>query len=99
LYDYDDFIKKYQNFKAHPNTFLSGNSIGNLKTLWRDMVNDEQFNDKYLQDYFKKYILIDKKKQRQLEHLRYLPFIKRKVPAVVNVDYPKQVLESIKQHL
>nr|WP_321233409.1 glycosyltransferase family 2 protein [uncultured Psychroserpens sp.] len=99
LYDYEDFIKKYKNFKAHPNTFLSGNYIGSLKTLWRDMVNDEQFDEAYLKAYFEKYILIDQNKYKKLHHLRYLPFIKRKLLAVVDVFHPKQVLESIRQHL
>jgi hypothetical protein len=99
LYDFRDFLKKYKNFEAHPNMFLSGNNIGTLKTLWRDMVNDAQFDNAYLKAYFKKYLLIDSKKQKQLHYLRYLPFIKRKIPAVVEVFYPKQVLEPIKQHL
>ena len=99
LYDFEDFVKKYQNFKAHPNTFLSGNNIGTLKTLWRDMVNDEQFDEMYLKDYFEKHILIDQKKRRQLQHLRYFPFIKRKLSAIVNVTQPKEVLENVKQYL
>ena len=99
LYDFEDFIKKYKNFKAHPNTFLSGNDIGSLKTLWRDMVNDEQFDETYLKDYFKTYILIDKKKYKQLHHLRYFPFIRRKISAVVNVTQPKQILEKVKSYL
>ncbi len=99
LYDFKDFLKKYKNFKAHPNTFLSGNNIGALKTLWRDMVNDKQFSEAYLKDYFQKNILIDKKKYRQLLYLRYFSFIKRKMPAIVNVTLPKEVLEKVKQYL
>ncbi|WP_033956525.1 glycosyltransferase family 2 protein [Psychroserpens jangbogonensis] len=99
LYDFEDFIKKYKNFKAHPNKFLSGNGIGTLKTLWRDMVNDEQFNEMYLKDYFKAHILINKKKYKQLHYLRYFSFIKRKTSAIVNVTHPKQALEKVKQYL
>jgi hypothetical protein len=99
LYDYHDFIKKYKNFKAHPNTFLSGNTIGSLKTLWRDMVNDKQFNEPFLTSYFEKYILIDENKYKKLQHLRYLPFIKRKEPALADVTYPQEVLKSEKQSL
>ncbi|MEY8848352.1 glycosyltransferase family 2 protein [Psychroserpens sp. XS_ASV72] len=99
LYDFDDFIKKYKNFKHHPNTFLSGNSIGTLKTLWRDMVNDDQFDQEYLKTYFKTYILIDKKKYKRLHHLRYVPFLKRTEQAVVQINHPKEVLESFKENL
>ena len=96
IYDFEDFIKKYKNFKSRPKTYLSGNPIGTLKKLWMRMVNDEQFNELYLKEYFKKHILIDKKKYRQLNHLRYLPFVKRITPTIVRVTQPKKILESIK---
>ena len=99
LYDFKDFLKKYKNFKSHPNTFLSGNSIGKLKILWRDMVNDEQFDRHYLEDYFNKYLLIDNHKLKKYYHLRYLPFIKRTEKAIAQIDYPKHILESIKDQL
>ncbi|WP_299101278.1 glycosyltransferase family 2 protein [uncultured Winogradskyella sp.] len=99
LYDYQDFIKKYQNFKAHPNTFLSGNKIGSLKTLWRDMVNDPQFDDLFLQRYFEDNILITEAKFKTLQHLRYFPFIKRKAKAIADVTYPQTILKSVKQSL
>ncbi len=56
-YDFDDFIKKFENFKHHPDVFLSGNSVERLKLLWRDIVNSHTFSKDELKQYYEQNVM------------------------------------------
>lgn len=91
-YDFEDFIKKYKNFKEHPDSFLSGNKIEDLKSLWINLVNDPAYSKAYLEAYFEKNLLFDSFKLNRLYTTRLWNIIKRREAAVINVDLPKSVL-------
>jgi len=96
LYDFENFIKKYQNFKQHPEVYLSGNKINGLKRLWITMVNDPNMSDAYLMAYYKTYLLFTDKKMKRLGKTRFGNVFKRKEPASVTIDYPQNVLETLR---
>ncbi len=56
-YDFDDFIKKYQNFRYHPDTWISGNRVEYIKRLWRNMVNQSDMSEEELRAYFERWVL------------------------------------------
>lgn len=96
IYDFEDFIKKYQNFKERPDTFLSGNKIEGLKSLWIKLVNDSAYSKDYLKAYFEKNLLFSEKKLKKLQKTRMLNILKRREMAVVTINLPKQILTSLK---
>lgn len=94
LYDFQDFLKKYDNFKDHPDTFLSGNKINTLKSLWIQLVNDSANNIDYLKDYYKKNIHYNEKELKRLYKTRFFNILKRKEKAVVTITKPKVILDG-----
>lgn len=94
IYDFEDFIKKFQNFKEHPPVFLSGNKIEDLKSLWIRLVNDPKFSKAYLENYFKENLHYNPKKLKRLYKTRFFNMLKRKESAVIEIDLPKRILEK-----
>tara|TARA_R100001369_G_scaffold90703_1_gene130119 strand:+ start:1439 stop:2428 length:990 start_codon:yes stop_codon:yes gene_type:complete len=92
LYDFEDFLKKYDNFKDHPDTFLSGNKIETLKSLLIKLVNDPNNDKNYLRDYYEKYIHFSQKDLNRLHKTRIFNILRRKEEAVVIVKTPSKVL-------
>ena len=95
IYDFEDFIKKFQNFKERPDTFLSGNKIEDLKSLWIKLVNDPNYTPEYLKVYFEENLLFGPTKLKGLKKTRVFNIFKRKEVAVVNIDLPKQILTPV----
>jgi len=56
-FDQPDFIKKFTNFKKHPDNFLAGSDVGYVKKLWRDVVNSEVIEEDYRNNYFQNNIM------------------------------------------
>ncbi|MBD0823874.1 glycosyltransferase family 2 protein [Aestuariibaculum marinum] len=92
LYDFEDFIKKYKNFKNRADTFLSGNAIEPLKKLWIQLVNDPDYDIEYLKDYYEQNIHFNTKALSALYKTRLFNVLKRRESAVVNITKPKEVL-------
>lgn len=92
LYDFEDFLKKYDNFKDHPDTFLSGNRIETLKSLWIKLVNDPNNDKNYLRGYYEKYIHFSQKDLNKLYKTRMFNILKRKEAAVIVIKTPKKIL-------
>ena len=94
LYDFQDFLKKYDNFKDHPDTFLSGNKIDSLKSLWIKLVNDPAYDETYLRNYFKNNILFQQKDLDKLSKTRFFNLLRRKEKATITITKPKEILEG-----
>ncbi|MGB5982873.1 MAG: glycosyltransferase family 2 protein [Nonlabens sp.] len=56
-FDQPDFIKKFTNFKKHPDNFLAGSDVGYVKKLWRDVVNSDDIEAHYRNNYFQNNIM------------------------------------------
>ena len=96
LYDFQDFIKKYMNFKDHPPAFLSGNSIEYLKTLYIKLVNDPSFSEEMLKEYYKNNLQFNSKEISKLKKTRLFNLVPRKEKAIIEIEYPKKVLTNFK---
>lgn len=94
IYDFEDFIKKFKNFEKRPDTFLSGNKIGDLKSLWIKLVNDRNNSPEYLKSYFEKNLLYTPSKLNRLRQTRLLNIFKRREAAVITIDYPRRIIET-----
>jgi len=94
-YDGEDFIKKFQNFKEHPNQFLSGNKVKDFKLLLRDIVNHAGYSKEELLAYYKDYLLFSPKEVAQLLANRNPFFLKRSKPLLKEVRSPQMVFNSI----
>ena len=94
LYDFEDFLKKYQNFKNRASTYLSGNTINSLKSLWIKLVNDPSYDEIYLRNYFKNNILFQEKNLEKLSQTRFFNLLKRKEEATITITKPMEVLEG-----
>jgi hypothetical protein len=95
MYDFEDFIKKFKNFKEHPDTFLSGNKIEDLKSLWIQLVNDPSYSKKDLETYFEKNILFTPNKLKRLYKTRSWNILKRREEAVATIRLPQDVLTKM----
>lgn len=94
IYDFRDFINKFKNFKERPNTFLSGNKIEYLKSLWIQLVNDKANSRSYLETYFETNLLFNTTKLKRLHRTRLGNILKRKEPAITTIDLPKRILKK-----
>ena len=95
IYDFDDFIKKFKNFKNHPSSFLSGNDIGTLKSLWIKLVNDSQFTPEDLKEYYIDNILFTDAKLSKLKKTRIFNILSRKEKATVEITLPGEILTKL----
>ncbi len=98
-YDLEDFIKKSQNFKLRPNYYLSGKKIGNLKELFRTVVNDPDKSKEDISEFYRKNLFFDKKKMRRLNKTRFFNILPRKEKAIIEINKPKEVLEPYRHLL
>jgi hypothetical protein len=98
LYDLKDFKKKFHNIKHRPNVFLNGKSLPKLALVWRDLVNDPQFDEQYLENYYKKNIYIDERKLKQFRSTRFFNIFKRKEKAIVKITYVKDILSDYQRN-
>lgn len=90
-YDAQDFIKKYRNFAAHPDTFLSGNRVKDFKLLMRDVVNRSGMDNNALEAYFDQYLRFSEEKIKYLRSNHYLGFLKRKTPLLHDMPQVQEV--------
>jgi hypothetical protein len=94
-YDAQDFIKKFRNFSEHPQQFLSGNRVESLKLLLKEVVNNQGYTEKQLEDYFKGNLLFTTKTIRSLLKNKKLIFIKRKQQVLKKVNAVTKVFDQI----
>lgn len=94
IYDFEDFIKKFKNFKERSETYLSGNKIKSLKSLFIKLVNDRDNSPEYLKTYFEKYLFFGPSKMNRLKKTRVGNVLKRREPAVITIDLPKHILTA-----
>lgn len=93
-YDAEDFIKKFKNFKDHPNTFLSGNKVEDIKLLLRDVVNKTGYSEEELVEYYRKNIYFTPKEVGQFQKIKSL-FLFQKKPVLQEVLSVRKVFEEI----
>ncbi|MCK7589898.1 glycosyltransferase family 2 protein [Subsaxibacter sp. CAU 1640] len=94
IYDSEDFIKKFDNFKDRSSTYLSGNDIQRIKRLWIRLVNDQAYGKKELEEYFKDNLLFNQQKLQALYKTRIFNVLKRREEAVIEIDIPKKILSD-----
>lgn len=93
-YDAQDFIKKYRNFAAHPDTFLSGNRVKDFKLLMRNVVNRSGMDNNALKAYFDEYLRFSEQEIKSLRSNHYLGFLKRKTPLLRDIPYVQEVFKN-----
>lgn len=96
-YDAADFIKKFTNFSDHPNTFLSGNKVEDLKLLLRDIVNNSGMNTPKLESYFKENLLFSKDEIKKFKSGRKYLFFKIKPMPLKEITSIKKTFEKLSQ--
>lgn len=90
-YDAIDFIKKFTNFKDHPNTFLSGNNVESLKLLLIDVVNNSGYNKGELVKYFKENVMFNTSEVERLKRNKVFRFLPRKADSVIKITSVRDV--------
>jgi hypothetical protein len=94
-YCFSDFIKKFENFKNRPDTFLGGQAVAYVpKLLWRDLVNGSVFSEGALENYYGKYVLFTKREIRRLRKSRRFGLF-QKQPAVLEIGSVKEAFARI----
>jgi hypothetical protein len=93
-YSFFDFVKKYQNFKQQPDTWVSGNPIDRQRRIWRDMVNDPRFSEEELCRYYRKWIMFDAQEVQRLQRKSLWRFLPGK-PGVVTVAAVQKAFQQI----
>ncbi|MDW5290745.1 glycosyltransferase family 2 protein [Formosa sp. PL04] len=94
IYDANDFIKKFKNFENHPNTFLSGNKVVELKLLLRDVVNKLNLNEDELKNYYKENILFGAISIRKFKIGRRYLFFKIKPKPLGEIKSVQKTFET-----
>jgi hypothetical protein len=94
-YGFNDFWKKYKNFEDHPDEYLSGETVGWQKRLWRDLVNDPGFSNDELLQYYKKYIVPDPGAIERLLKRKVLGIFPGK-KQIIRIDAVRKVFEHLK---
>ncbi len=94
IYDANDFIKKFKNFEDHPNTFLSGNRVVELKLLLRDVVNKLDLKESQLKNYYKENLLFEAKSIRKFKIGRRYLFFKIKPKPLREIKSVQRTFEK-----
>lgn len=94
-YDAKDFIKKFTNFSDHPNTFLSGNKVEDLKLLLRDVVNASGMDKQELEYYFKQNLMFQDAEIKRFKRGRKYFFFKITPVPMVKVTSVTKVFEFL----
>lgn len=97
-YNFEDFIRKYKNFSTHPNIYLSGNPIESIKRLWRDIVNNHNFDNNYLKRYYKLWIAFNKLHIMYLQSRFRSLMVKRPSP-IIKIDTIKYIFDKNIKHI
>ncbi len=95
IYDFEDFINKFKNFKMRSNTYLSGHKIQEMKSLWIRLVNDPNYSNEFLKTYFEKNLLYTQPKLKRLEQTRFWNIFKRREQAIIKIDFASQILIKV----
>jgi hypothetical protein len=93
-YDKSDFKKKFTNFKDHPDHFIAGSDVGYIKKLWRDIVNSDSLDQKYIDTYFENNILFTKAEIKSMNK-GFLGIFPRKQSVFEEILSVKKVFESL----
>lgn len=93
-YDTDDFIKKFTNFSDHPNTFLSGNKVEDIKLLLREVVNTSNMNQNELEVYFSNNLLFSEKEVKKIRQGRKYFFFKIKPKPIQKVQSANKTFQN-----
>lgn len=93
-YDFDDFIKKYRNFKHRPDKHLSGNDVEYIKRLWRDMVNRSEMSIDDLRAYYQRWILFHPREIARLSRSKILGIIKTD-PRLIEVTAAQSAFKQL----
>jgi hypothetical protein len=94
-FDAEDFIKKYKNFSSHPNTYLSGRKVENLKLLLIAVVNHCGMTVEDLELYFEKNMMFSKQEISNLWKNRYYFIFKRKEPVIMEIESVQKAFKNI----
>lgn len=97
-YDFKDFLKKHENFKDHPATYLSGRKIGNVKQLFIKLANDSEKTEENILSFYKKNLLFDETRLERLKKTRLFNILPRKEAATIEINKPREILQK-KKHL
>lgn len=92
-YDFNDFLKKFTNFKYRPDTFLSGNRIEFTRYLWRELVNNSNLSFDELKEYFNKWIMFHPLEVHRLLKKKAFGFFPIK-PALITVSSVQKFLSE-----
>lgn len=95
MFDAEDFIKKYRNFRDRPDHFLSGNKVESLKLLCRDIVNSKHYSEEALKDYYESNVMFTKPEVSKMLANRNWFFLKRKEKAVIKITSVNKVFSKI----
>lgn len=95
MYDANDFVKKFKNFKNRPDHFLSGNKVESLKLLCRDIVNSDIYSEAELHDYYSSNVMFSAKELKELITNKNRLFINRREPSVIKITSVKKVFSKI----
>ncbi|MCU0486180.1 MAG: glycosyltransferase family 2 protein [Anaerolineales bacterium] len=95
IYSFEDFVRKFRNFSAQPDTWLSGNPIEYQRRIWRDMVNSPDFSETDLRSYYQRWILLSSREIRWLKSERVLGIFPKR-SELVEAPAVRQVFEQLK---
>lgn len=96
MFDFEDFIKKFKNFENRASTYLSGNAINSLKSLWIKLVNDPHMTNEQLKRYYTENLLFDEKKLKRLNKTRLFNLLRRQENSTVEIKLPSELLSNFK---
>ncbi len=94
-YDAADFIKKYKNFEKHPNNYLSGKKVEDIKLLFISVVNRSGLNEIELEDYFEKFLMFKEEEISNLKANRIYGIFPRKKPVLVEINGVAKVFKEL----
>ncbi len=93
-FDSLDFISKYKNFSEHPDHFLSGNRVEDLKILLREIVNRKGLTDEELVTYYRNNLLFSEKELNKIRNKDKVFNFRLKPDPIAEVTSAQMVFEQ-----
>lgn len=96
LPDFPQFIHKFTNIKNQPDILLHGKPLNNLKQLWRNMVNNQNFTENQLKSYFRNNLLTSETEVKQRTKSTQPLGIPLRKPTLIKITTIQNAFQLIK---
>jgi len=94
-YDFEDFMKKFTNFRNYPSTLIHGDLSERQKKFFVNLVNSSNLRQKELRSFFTQHILFSRSELFKIRLMNFIYRILMKNPILIKETFVSKKLQKI----